>query len=380
MRIALLTDGIYPYVIGGMQKHSFYLARYFAQNKIEVDLYHTAADFEEANRLSCFFEEEKKYIHSFLIPFPKLDKFPGHYIRESYAYSAAIYDALKKNKPVDFVYVQGLCGMKLLEMKNLNTPVGINFHGLEMFQKAAGTKTKLEQYLFKRPVLRSMRNADVVFSLGGKLSKIITNQGISQSKIIEIPIGIDESWIRSQPLKVNPKRKFVFVGRYERRKGVEELTKVIKELLLKQDFSFEFIGAIPEDKKLSSEKIIYHGAISDFKKIQGILSDADLLVCPSYSEGMPTVILEAMASGLAIIASDVGAVSEQVDNTNGILVEPGNKLLLKKSIVIFIKMPQNQLIEMKQYSIQKIKNQFLWEDVIEKTIYEIEKVIKSSYH
>jgi len=46
---------------------------------------------------------------------------------------------------------------------------------------------------------------------------------------------------------------------------------------------------------------------------------------PSYSEGMPTVIHGRNASGLAIIASDVGAVSEQVSAPNGILVKPGNK-------------------------------------------------------
>ena len=37
MQIALITDGIAPYVLGGMQKHSFYLAKYFAKNKIKKD-------------------------------------------------------------------------------------------------------------------------------------------------------------------------------------------------------------------------------------------------------------------------------------------------------------------------------------------------------
>ena len=41
MKISLLTDGIFPYVIGGMQKHSYYLVKYFAQIGVYVDLYHT---------------------------------------------------------------------------------------------------------------------------------------------------------------------------------------------------------------------------------------------------------------------------------------------------------------------------------------------------
>ncbi len=374
MRIALLTDGIYPYVIGGMQKHSFYLAKYFAIHKIEVDLYHTAKNSEEAHSLNCFTEEEKKYINSFVIPFPKLDKLPGHYIRESYAYSSAIYDELKRNKPVDFIYVQGFCGMKLLENKReLNIPVSVNFHGLEMFQKAANFKSKLEQYLFKRPVLRSLRSADIVFSLGGKLTDILIDVRIPKNKIIQIPIGIDESWIKKEEIKPYSKIKFLFIGRYERRKGIEELTKVLKALEGNTNFDFEFIGAIPKDKQLSASNIHYHGSISDVNKIKEIVSKADVLVCPSYSEGMPTVILEAMASGLAIIASDVGAVNEEVDSKNGILIEAGDINGLRKSIEEFIKMPQEKLLEMKQHSIQKIKKGFLWEDVILRTIEEINK-------
>lgn len=376
MRIALFTDGIYPYVIGGMQKHSFYLAKYFALNKVEVDLYHTASDISKLAVLTCFTEEENKFITSIPVQYPSRGKLPGHYIREMYEYSKLLSEKLNERKSVDFIYVQGLCGMYLLEHKQLSTPpVGINFHGLEMFQKTANFKSKLEQYLFKRPVLRSMKKADVVFSLGGKLTEIIKANRIPSDKIIQIPIGLDETWLRTKSLNVNAKRKFVFVGRYERRKGVEELSEVIKQLIVNEDFSFAFIGAIPENKKILSSCVHYYGSISDVQKIKHILSEADVLICPSYSEGMPTVILEAMASGLAIIASDVGAVSEEVDESNGILIEAGDKNDLKNAMISFIKQSDAELLVMKQNSINKIKQSFLWESIIAKTIEEIEKVV-----
>lgn len=377
MRIALFTDGIYPYVIGGMQKHSFYLAKYFALNKIEVDLYHTAPNISKLDTLTCFTEEENKFITSIPVQYPSVGKLPGHYVREMYAYSKLLSEKRSEHKPVDFIYVQGLCGMYLLEHKqSAKPPVGINFHGLEMFQKTANFKSKLEQYLFKRPVLRSMKNADIVFSLGGKLTEIIKSNRISSDKIIQIPIGLDETWIRTKPLNESAKRKFVFVGRYERRKGVEELSEVIKQLPNEAEFSFEFIGAIPENKKLKSSNVQYHGSLSDVQTIKNILIEADVLVCPSYSEGMPTVILEAMASGLAIIASNVGAVSEQVDESNGILIAPGDKNDLKRAMTYFINQPNAELLLMKQHSINKIKQSFLWESIIAKTIGEIEKVIR----
>ncbi len=379
MRIALFTDGIYPYVIGGMQKHSFYLAKYFALNKIEVDLYHTAKSSSAIGNFSCFSDDEKKYITSVFVDYPAVGEVPGHYIREMYTYSKAIFEQFEKQKLVDFIYVQGLCGMYLLENKNKTTvPVGINFHGLEMFQQTANLKSKLEQYLFKRPVTSSMQNADIVFSLGGKLSDIIRSRGVANNKIIQIPIGIDETWIRTLPVKTNAKRKFVFVGRYERRKGIEELTQVIKQLLPSNNFTFEFVGDIADDKRIISKNVFYHGSISDVSKIKSILAEADVLVCPSYSEGMPTVILEAMASGLAIIASRVGAVEEEVDATNGLLISPGNKEELKQAINRLIQLPSSDFELLKNNSINKIKNNFLWNKIILKTIDEINKAIDAN--
>jgi glycosyltransferase involved in cell wall biosynthesis len=376
MRIALLTDGVFPYVIGGMQKHSFYLAKYFALNKIHVDLYHTANDQSAAESLSCFSQDEKLFIRSFVIPFPKLDRFPGHYIREMYAYSKLIFSKLKENGPVDFVYVQGLCGMKLFENKTqFITPAGVNFHGLEMFQKTADLRSKLEQFLFRKPVLRSLKNADVVFSLGGKLTELLIAQGISRDKISQVSIGIDPSWLNNgRQISHSARRTFVFIGRYERRKGIEELMLVLNRMH-DASFEFHFIGNIPEEKRVKADNLHFWGNISDANKIKSVLAVADVLVCPSYSEGMPTVILEAMASGLAIIASNVGAVSEQVSMVNGILIKPGDTDDLENALRKMINIDPETLQNMKQHSVKMIRERFLWEAIITKNISEIQKVI-----
>lgn len=378
MKIALLTDGIYPYVIGGMQKHSFYLAKYFAMNSVYVDIYHTSDNLKEAESLSVFSSEEKKFIQSFVFPFPKRTKFPGHYLRSSYDYSRLIYDKLVTIKDYDFIYVQGLCGMYLFEKKeSVHVPVGLNFHGLEMFQIAPGLRQKLEQLLFRKPVLRSLRKADVVFSLGGKLTDILIGEGIDKKSISQISIGIDESWIRTHELTKNDCLRFVFVGRYERRKGIEELSQVLQSIK-NENFRFDFIGSVPADKKIVSENIQYHGNIPDPLRIKEILQESDVLVCPSYSEGMPTVILEAMASGLAIIASNVGAVNEQVNPSNGVTIRAGNVEDLKSAMLKFLVMPETELNEMKRSSIQRIKNGFLWNGIMKLTLEEIKSKLKGS--
>jgi glycosyltransferase involved in cell wall biosynthesis len=60
---------------------------------------------------------------------------------------------------------------------------------------------------------------------------------------------------------------------------------------------------------------------------------SDILILPSYTEGLPLVLLEAMSQGLAVIASDVGGISEIVrDGETGLLFEAGNAVALADAI------------------------------------------------
>lgn len=378
MKIALLTDGIYPYVIGGMQKHSFYLAKYFSQNNIHVDLYHTNQSNFDINKLEFFSEDEKKHIRSFVVDFPDFGKMPGHYIRESFEYSKRIFELFKKNASVNFIYAKGFCAWKLLNEKRKGytcAPIGINFHGYEMFQKASSLKSKIEQHLFfKSPVLYNVRNADFVFSYGGKITEVIHSLGVVRKKIIEIPTGIELNWINEHISQAGKKRKFVFAGRYERRKGIIELNKALSVLLTKNDFEFHFIGAIPGRNKISAKNIIYHGPISDSDKMKSIFSNCDILVCPSYSEGMPNVILEAMASGLAVIATDVGAVHLMVSEKNGWLIQMPEPGKIKQALLSAINSSEDKLQMMKENSVKKIKEHFLWRNIIPSAIQKIKTV------
>jgi glycosyltransferase involved in cell wall biosynthesis len=380
MRIALICDGISPYVIGGMQKHSYYLAKYFAKNRINVDLFHFNQSDLDISRLECFSDEEKKYIHSIIFDFPKAGRLPGHYLRESYEYSELIFEKIKNNLDAyDFIYTKGFCGWKLIQEKKKGlrcAPIGVKFHGYEMFQKAPDLKVKLEHYMLRGPVRWISQNADYVFSYGGKITGIIKDQvKVANERIIEIPTGIEKEWLRSASAEDHHPRRFVFLGRYERRKGIEELNTVLKELADNNDFIFEFIGPISKDKQIASSQLIYHGEIRDASKIREILKNSDVLVCPSHSEGMPNVILEGMASGLAIIATDVGAVNRQVSDKNGVLIAPGNVEALKKAIVKLKGTSSNEMTKLKEGSLKLVNDSFLWDNIIRLTIDKIKGII-----
>ena len=378
MRVALLTDGIYPYVIGGMQKHSYYLCKYLAQQQVHVDLYHCNESKLDISLLENFTDDEKKYINSIVVSFPKTDKLPGHYLRASYKYSIAVFDKFCKQPPVDFVYAKGFAGWKLAEAKNKGykmPPFGINFHGYEMFQPAPNFKAKLEQlFLFRGPVKYICDAANVVFSYGSKITDVIKSIPIKEDKIAAIATGIEKNWVVNEIKPTGDIKKLVFIGRYERRKGIQELSAAL-EKMPSDGFEFHFIGPIPAANKMQKNNVIYHGSKSNQEDIKNIVRACDILVCPSYSEGMPNVIMEGMASGLAILATNVGAVNLMVGNDNGMLINLDELPLLNKKLNELILTPATILDTYKKKSIAKVKDQFLWDIIAQQHINTMQKHI-----
>lgn len=370
MKVALLTDGIWPFVIGGMQKHSYFLCKYFAKNEVHVLLVHTAAAItEEVKKLDCFTEEEKRYITPVIVEKPRVKAFPGHYIYQSWLYSKKIYETLGGFPAVDFIIAKGMTGWYFLHKKKPGAPpVAINIHGYEFMQKKAGFKMQLETLLLRFPLTRVNRMADYVFSYGGKITGYIKKLGVPAQKIIEIPAAIEQKWMNMNNVAVKAERRFLFIGRYERRKGIEEINAAIVKLAGTHRFSFSFVGPIPGDKRLSLPGLSYHGTIRNREALQAILAASDVLVCPSYSEGMPNVILEGMANGCAVIATDVGAVSLLVNKDTGWLIPAADSRALEEAITGAIHCSDEMLIRKKQAAYQWIAGKFLWPDVSQKLI------------
>jgi glycosyltransferase involved in cell wall biosynthesis len=223
--------------------------------------------------------------------------------------------------------------------------------------------------------LFNVQHADCVFSYGGKISEIILKLGVKKEKIIEIPAGIETSWINENIKPIEEKRKFVFVGRFERRKGVEELNKALLEIIHSAEMEMHFIGPIPKSKQIAADNVFYHGSVNDSERMKSLLRACDILICPSHSEGMPNVILEAMASGLAVIATDVGAVNLMVSKENGWLIGSTETELIRSAITNVLNIPANDLTRMKQSSVSIVKEKYFWDKIIVNTIEAIVKLI-----
>ena len=102
------------------------------------------------------------------------------------------------------------------------------------------------------------------------------------------------------------------------------------------------------------------------EEIPDWLSMADVLVLPSYSEGLPAVIVEAMACKRAVIATKVGGISEAiVDGQSGILVEPRDSVALMKAMEKVARDKDLQL-NMGNVGRQIVTEKFSWEENINK--------------
>ena len=150
----------------------------------------------------------------------------------------------------------------------------------------------------------------------------------------------------------------------------------MRQLCKNNDLEFHFLGNFPQADKIGIEKnkIVYHGVVVEVIQKQKIYDSCDILICPSYSEGMPNVILEAMSRGLAIIATDVGAISEMVCQKNGILLENNHPQNISKSILKIIN-NKTILSKFRYNSISKVEEKFSSEIVFEKLVKTIKMTI-----
>ncbi|MDD5455383.1 MAG: glycosyltransferase [Candidatus Ratteibacteria bacterium] len=187
------------------------------------------------------------------------------------------------------------------------------------------------------------------------------------------------------------------VGRIHPQKGHELLVKITEELLLEHKaLLFLIIGKGYLEKKLTrkiktlnlSEHFLFLGERED---IPELLSCMDIFALPSLREGFPNAIMEAMASSLPVVATDVGGIREiMIDNETGFIIPPADSRQLYEKLLKLIhdkdlrgKMGNAGHERVKQFSIEKMakETEELYEELAkEKLPREIRRIsgIKSS--
>ena len=175
---------------------------------------------------------------------------------------------------------------------------------------------------------------------------LLTSLGlVSEDKLKVLPgSGVDLKRFQPNAIKKEPdvNFKFLYAGRFLADKGLYELIEAATKIY-KNNTKFKLIlcGAVDLQNRSSiSKKTIEEWNSFEFvkilnmtDKIEGVLSKSDCVVLPSYREGMPRILLEAMAMGLPIITTDVPGCREIIsDQHNGYICMPHDSNSLKNAM------------------------------------------------
>jgi glycosyltransferase involved in cell wall biosynthesis len=209
----------------------------------------------------------------------------------------------------------------------LKRKVVLHLHGalfLEQYQVAPS--------FWKKRLKKFFEGADTVICLSQTWSDDIGRLFPKSNRVV-VPNGIflpEKATIYEKVSSLQT--KIVFLGLIGQRKGVFDLL-IVFERLVDEGYDIRLsIGGNGEVAKLKKrisllklkDRVDYLGWIDEDKKSQ-LLAGCDIFTLPSYGEGMPVSILEAMAYGLAVISTRVGGIPELVeDGLTGYLVAPGD--------------------------------------------------------
>ena len=251
-----------------------------------------------------------------------------------------------KNK-TDFVFAffavpAGWVAWILSYVKHI--PYGVYFGGSDIpganpsrFRQIYPIITPLLKMIWKRASFRSVCSKDLQ-DIAKRLD------GVSQFHYI--PNGVETDRFTPIERPENTKVKIVFIGRLIPRKGFHRVVRALPKVrtLVQVPFTVEVVGTGAHRAELDalaeelgvSQFISYIGMVP-YDQLEKSYQYADIFVLTSLSEGMPSVILEAMGAGLPIIASNVGGNNEIVhEGENGFLIMGDDVDLLADKLAMLI--------------------------------------------
>jgi glycosyltransferase involved in cell wall biosynthesis len=354
LRVALCTDGIYPHAMGGMQRHSRLLAEHLTRTgEVELTVIHPHNEkvFDPALAIT-----------EVRIADIDLEKF---YLRELWRYSDRVGKELGRLKP-EVILSQGFCVWKGID--RFRDRLIVHPHGLEMFQMLT-RKERMLGWPFRASLHHILRRSAACISLGGKLTTILQQQVKgSPCKVVVLPNAVevpatDEARQRTTN---NGQLNLLFVGRFAFNKGLDVLMTVARRFVQegRQDsVRFDLAGDGPllaeYQQRGLPRNVNLCGRVDD-EQLRALYAGCDALILPTRFEGMPTVVLEAMAQAKPIIVSDVGATAELVSPHNGYLLPPGDAEALYQAVLAFAERSPEVRAKMGAYSYDRVKERFSW--------------------
>lgn len=359
MKIAILLWLFPPKWLAGTEIATYNLAKHLAKKGHEV---HVITSLDEGLPKESL--EQDFHVHR--VRCPRV-RFLGIII-----FWLKAFPFLKRINP-DVIHAQGISmGMPgFLAKKFLGKPYIVWGRGFGVYFP----------WLFKNQISKLvLGNANAVIALTedmkGKMERICNRD------VCVIPNGIDLEGFQDLPTKEvareslgldNNDRIVLLVANLRPVKGVRYLIEAInivrstetkvRLLLMGDGEERQNLEAVVKSLNLE-DCVSFTGKVPN-EKVSEYMAASDVFVLPSLSEGFPMVILEAMASGLPIVATKVGGLPEIIeDGENGFLVQPKNPQQIAERVLLFLN--NSELAEQISKNNQQKAKEYSWENIAQR--------------
>jgi glycosyltransferase involved in cell wall biosynthesis len=261
---------------------------------------------------------------------------------------SAVLQLAQKAKSLDAAYLHSpfitdTSKFLVAVAEQLDIPFGFSCHAYDLWKRGARIEPERIKQIAVHPLCVTAATE------GSKHREYLLSCGVPEHKIVITPNSVDR---RKLPERKGSGRtslsKLVVVGRPVPKKGVLVAIDAVRILRLRGfNLTLEIVGAGDLDTPYGQE-VGRAAAQFDFISSSGMLNhvetinrirDADALLMPSMvaedgdSDGIPTVLTEAMLMGVPVVATDVGSISDLViDGRSGLLARPGDPASLSAKI------------------------------------------------
>jgi len=204
---------------------------------------------------------------------------------------------------------------------------GVPFVTTYGFSYSELARSRITAWLRRRVEAIGLAFADAVIVTTPELAARVSGRARAGAVWV-IPNGVDTGLFRPTSRRPNPAKKVLYVGRLSEEKNLGALIEATGKLAGQLDVRLIFVGDGPQRGQLeaSAQRL---GVTAEFlpfvdhRELPAFFARADAFVLPSFMEGHPKVLLEAMSCGVPCVASDVGGNSAILtDGETGLLFDP----------------------------------------------------------
>jgi glycosyltransferase involved in cell wall biosynthesis len=214
--------------------------------------------------------------------------------------------------------------------------------------------------IYRKLVIFLMRRAAKIVVVSKSLKESLVRIGIEDSKISIIPNIVDALPQAENRRFTSFPCRIIFLSvadLVDRIKNISDIIKTVAELPEKTDFEYWIVGdgedkeklvLLAESLGLLNKKVFFMGRKNNDEVLK-IINEVDFLVLNSFTETFSVVTAEALLAGKPVISTRCGGPEFFINETNGILIEPGNREVLSAAII-------SMMSNYKSYNPEILKN------------------------